>query len=75
VLVADVDELLLQLVLDLLEGFDGLLLGFVRGTQLNGLGGGLGFRSQHDISRVSVAQVDVAYHDRIGVGVLGACVY
>jgi hypothetical protein len=43
VLMADVNELLLQLMFNLLEGLDGLLLGRVGRTQFDGLGGGLGF--------------------------------
>jgi hypothetical protein len=41
-LVASVDELLLELVLDLLEGLDRLLLGLVDLAQIDGLCCGLG---------------------------------
>jgi len=41
VLVAEVDELLLEGVLELLEGLDGLVLGGVRGIEVDGLCGGL----------------------------------
>lgn len=41
VLVAEVDELLLEGVLELLEGLDGLVLGRVRGGEVDGLSGGL----------------------------------
>lgn len=36
---ADMDELLLQLVLDGLEGLDALLLGLVRRAEINGFSG------------------------------------
>lgn len=41
VLVAEVDELLLEGLLELLEGLDGLVLGGVRGREVDGLCGGL----------------------------------
>lgn len=41
VLMAKVDELLLQGVLELLEGLDGLVLGGVRGREFDGLSGSL----------------------------------
>lgn len=41
VLVAEVDELLLEGVLKLLVGLDGLVLGRVRGREVDGLCGGL----------------------------------
>lgn len=41
VLVAEVDELLLEGMLELLEGLDGLVLGRVRGREVDGLCGGL----------------------------------
>lgn len=41
VLVAEVDKLLLEGVLELLEGLDGLVLGGVRGREFDGLCGGL----------------------------------
>lgn len=41
VVVAEVDELGLQLVLELLEGLDGLLPGGMGRAELDGLGGGL----------------------------------
>jgi hypothetical protein len=40
-LMADMDELLLQLVLDLLEGLDGFLAGFVGWAKLDSLRSGL----------------------------------
>lgn len=41
VLVAEVDELLLEGLLELLEGLDGLVLGGVRGGEVDGLSSGL----------------------------------
>lgn len=41
VLMAEVDKLLLEGVLELLEGLDGLVLGGVRGREFDGLSGGL----------------------------------
>lgn len=41
VLVAEMDELLLEGVLELVEGLDGLVLGGVGGREVDGLCGGL----------------------------------